>query len=230
MELDHTSYKVRGREIKTFDVAGTVTIDQAATWNASTVANATYLQSDGTTVGANTQVSLIPSVTGAGYGQSVGMKYLLHKLSVRGSIRSTSIALTAANYVRLALVLDKQPNLAAPAGQGVFTDWGTSEQLMFSFPSEASGTGGRYEILKDLLVRQDPAGFISTTYLFEGSEFQFNWIPKKPLEVFLKEGGTTPNVANLANRNVFLIVHSSLNNIVSMNYCSRAEYSDRESF
>lgn len=73
-----------------------------------------YIQSDGTTLGAYTDSALIPSAVGAGYGQVVGSKYMLHKIRVRGqvfpAVNSDQADVPPMASVRVVLVQDLRPN------------------------------------------------------------------------------------------------------------------------
>lgn len=228
LELDDLPFTDGDTIVKTYDVAGTTTIDAAATWNLSAVATDSYMQSDGKTVGASAQVTLLPTATGSGYGQTTSRNYLVRKISIRGSIRCASNTSTTPNYVRVALVEDTQPTGSAPVANDVFSDWGNSEQLMWSFPAEAAGAGGRFRILKSVLLRQDPSDLRpdGLAQCWTGSEIRIDFKPVRPREVWLKAGGSTPNVANLSNRNIFLVMHSSIITGVIAVWTSRCWYID----
>lgn len=205
-------------ETKFFDTQQSQTISAAADWTGTEVPSTTYIQSDGTTVGAYTDSALIPSAIGAGYGQVNGNKYFMKHMRCRGEIVPT-LAPDAADVqgpvsVRVVLVHDTQPNGAQAQGEEVFTDTGTAVQCNYSFLAMGAGSGGRFRILKDktFLLQPGVAGTDGTntnSVVRNGAKFQFSYNPKKPIQVILKASSSTPTVASLSNNNIFLLCHSS---------------------
>lgn len=206
-------------ETKYFDTTfASTNTGGAADWTGTEVGCSSYIQSDGTTVGAYTDCALIPSAIGAGYGQVGGNKYFIKNLRVRGelapSVLSDQADVTSARSVRLLLVHDTQPNGAQAQGEEVMTDLGGGNQCNYSFMAMGAGSGGRFRVLKDRLVHLQPAlagtdGANTNSISFHTAKFAFNYRPKKPIQVVLKANSSTPTVASLSNHNIFLLCHTS---------------------
>lgn len=211
---------------KVFDVQGSVTIDNAATWTSSAISTENYIQSDGVTVGALSQTTLIPSAQGSGFGQVVGTLYRLRKTSVRGSIVMGATDTAFPQVIRLSMILDLAPNLGAPAPADMFTDWGAASELLLSFPSAGLKGAGRYRVVCDKIVVLQPSAVSTTTGGFHAEPFELIWAPRGGELVHIKGGGSAPNVNLLADRNVFLVAHCSLSASVILSYCGRTEYED----
>lgn len=204
-------------ETKYFDTTFSATVDSAANWGTANVACTSYIQSDGTTVGAYTDSALIPSATGSGYGQVVGSKYLLKALRVRGMLKTAPSVdqadVSVPVVVRLVLVLDTQPNGAQALASSVFTDLGSADQCNFSYLAMAGGSGGRFQILKDRWYVLQPAvagtdGTNTNSTNNEGTLFSLEYSPKKPLSCRIKNDASTPAIAALSDNNVYLIAHA----------------------
>lgn len=227
-------------EIKYFDVTGAFSIPGTADWLGSEVACSSYIQSDGTTVGAYTDAALIPSAIGAGYGQVNGSKYFLKNLRVRGEVTAATLAdstdAVSARVVRLVLVHDTQPNGAQAQGEDVFTDLGSAAQCNYSFLAMGAGAGGRFRILAERIIVLQPqvaspdnaAGGASTSSLaWETKPFVLNASFRSPLQVCLKANSSTPTVASLSNNNIFMLAHvNSATAVPSLTFASRAFYAD----
>lgn len=205
---------VRQPETKYFDTALNFTVGQNADWTATEVTCSSYIQSDGTTVGAYTDCALIPSAVGAGYGQVTGSKYYLKQLRCRGRIVPGAAAdqadAVAAAHVRMVLVHDTQPNGAQAQGEDVFNDMGSAGHCVFSFLAMGSGSGGRFRILADEIVTLEPAiaqtdGASTASVRLESKVFSFFYRPKKPIQIHLKANSSTPTVASLSDANIFLL-------------------------
>lgn len=205
-------------ETKYFDTAFNAAIALAADWTGTEVPMTSYIQSDGTTVGAYTDASLVPSAVGAGYGQVVGSKYLLKGLRVRGTIGNAFAAdqadMPAAPVVTVCLVQDTQPNGAQAQGEEVFTDLGSALQCAFSFQAMGAGAGGRFKILKRKTYVLTPtvAGTdgANTNSVGIGSRyFEFTYQPKKPVLCNIKASSSTPTVATISDNNFFLLAKAS---------------------
>lgn len=221
-------------ETKYFDSSFSQTLASAADWTGTEVPCTNYIQSDGTTVGAYTDSALIPSAIGAGYGQVSGNQYYLKKLRVRGgllpTVNSDQADVLGPCSVRLALVLDLQPNGSQAQGEQVFSDMGGNAQCNYSFLAMGAGTGGRFRILKDKTFILQPGtagtdGASTNSVTRYGAQFSFsvNW--RKALRIILKANSSTPTVASLANCNIFLLCHSDAGSVV-IHGVSRAYYTD----
>jgi len=221
-------------ETKYFDTAQSQTIAVAVDWTGSEVPCTTYVQSDGTTVGAYTDSALIPSAIGAGYGQVNGNKYFLKNIRVRGAISPVVVSdaadVPAAAVARIILVHDTQPNGAQAQGEDVFTDMGTAAACNYSFLAMGAGGGGRFRILKDKFVRLQPAlagtdGANTNSVVRSGATFSMSYKPKKPIQVVLKANSAVPTVASLSNNNFFILCHADVG-AATFNSVTRAYYQD----
>lgn len=223
-------------ETKYFDTSFSQTISSAADWTGSEVPCSNYIQSDGTTVGVYTDSALIPSAIGAGYGQINGNKYFLKKLRIKGMINSAlgsdQADVPVPTSVRLAVVLDTQPQGAQAQGEQIFSDMGAAVQAHYSFLVMAAGSGGRFKVLKDKLYMQEPAvavtdGASTNSHARTGTNFKFNINFGKPLQVMLKANSATPTVASLSNCNIFIIAHvTGASPTTTINGCARAYFQD----
>lgn len=223
-------------ETKYFDTTFNAAVAAAADWTGTEVACSSYIQGDGTTVGAYTDSALVPSAVGAGYGQVVGSKYLLKKLRVRGELVCSAAAdqadIVASRSVRVVLVQDTQPNGQQAQGEEIFTDLGNATQCNYSFLAMAAGSGGRFRILKDELIILQPAsagtdGTNTNSCMNMGAHFSFDYKPSKPISCRIKASSATPTVAALSDNNFFLLAHSSATTpTVSIVGAARAYYID----
>lgn len=227
-------YMPTADETKYFDTAQSQTVAAAADWTGTEVPSGSYIQSDGTTVGAYTDAALIPSAIGAGYGQVVGSKYKIKKIRVRGEVMSAVVS-DAADVpgpasVRVCLIHDTRPNGAQAQGEEVFTDMGGADQCNYSFLAMGAGQAGRFRILKDFFVVLQPQvagtdGASTNSIARGGALFSFTWKPKVPYEVLLKANSSTPTVASLSNCNIFLLAHASSSSPgVTIKSCARTYY------
>jgi len=238
MRMQGISYAPRSRimapETKYFDTVQSQTVASGADWTGTEVPSTSYIQSDGTTVGAYTDSALIPSAIGAGYGQVNGNKYYVKSIRTRGeiipSLASDSADVQVGASVRVVLVHDTQPNGAQAQGEEVFTDTGSAQQCNYSFLAMGAGGGGRFRILKDKVFLLQPAstgtdGANTNSTVRSSAKFKMSYKPKKPIQVILKASSATPTVASLSNQNFFLLAHSSLatQTIVA---CTRVYYQD----
>jgi len=221
-------------ETKYFDTTQAMTVASAADWTGTEVTCASYIQSDGTTVGAYTDAALIPSAVGAGYGQVTGNKYMLKNLRIKGEITPQVVPdgadVPGMGVVRIVLVQDTQPNGAQAQGEEVFTDLGAALLCNYSFMAMGAGSGGRFRILKDKTYRLQPAlaatdGTNTNSSARSGAQYSFSYKPKKPIQVVVKANSATPTVATLSNNNFFLLAHSSVGSVV-LNGATRAYYLD----
>lgn len=221
-------------ETKYFDTVQNQTVASAADWTGTEVTCQTYIQSDGTTVGAYTDAALLPTAIGAGYGQVNGNKYFVKHMRVRGelvpSVGSDAADVQGPATVRIVLVHDTQPNGAQAQGEEVFTDTGSAGQCNYSFQAMGAGSGGRFRILKDKTFMLQPGmagtdGTNTNSVVRNGAKFNFAYRPKKPIQVILKANSSTPTVASLSNNNIFLLAHSggATQTIIS---CCRVYYQD----
>lgn len=222
-------------ETKYFDTTFAFTAGSGADWTGTEVACSSYIQSDGTTVGAYTDSALVPSAVGSGYGQVVGSKYLVKALRARGELKPTvtsdSADVLAPISVTLALVLDTQPNGAQAQGEEVFTDLGSETQCNYSFQAMGAGSGGRFQILKRKTYLLQPGaagtdGASTNSLSMQGRQFEFTYQPKKPLLCNIKANSAVPTVASLSDNNIFMLCHRGLGQAVVVNGAARCYYCD----
>lgn len=222
-------------ETKYFDTAQNFTVPQAADWTGTEVTSSSYIQSDGTTVGAYTDSALLPSAIGAGYGQVNGNKYYVKHLRIKGELIPTvatdqSDVQTPAT-VRVVLVHDTQPNGAQAQGEEVFTDLGAGNLQNYSFLAMGAGNGGRFRILKDKVfllptMCTGTDGANTQSVVRANRTFAFSYKPKKPLQVILKANSSTPTVASLSNNNIFMLAHLSQPGTVTLVSGTRVYFQD----
>lgn len=217
-------------ETKYFDVAFGGTVSGAADWTGTEVPCTSYIQADGTTVGAYTASALIPSAVGPGYGEVTGSKYYLKKIRVRGEIAGQAAPdladVPGMRTVRVVLVHDTQPNGTQAQGEEVFTDLGGATACNYSFLAMGAGAGGRFRILADEIVKLQPAssatdGTNTSSTGYTGELFSFAYKPNKPIQVMLKANASTPAVAALSNCNIFCLIHAS-STVPSITYAGAA--------
>jgi len=214
-------------EAKYFDTMMNTNIPVTDDWTNDYVACTSYVQSDGSTVGAYTDAALIPSAIGNGYGQIIGNKYLIKKLKVRGMVSIDALASVTGldgAMCRVMLVQDTQPNGAQISPSSFLTDWGTSVECLNSFQSIAAGSGGRIRILGDKFISLDPVTIGSTTSNFMRKQFSFTKTWKKGLKVVVKSGSATPTVASLSDCNIFLLCHGTA--VANCIFASRCYYTN----
>lgn len=181
-------------------------------WASAVISMDQYMGSDGSTPTAYTDAALIPSAIGPGYGQIIGNKYKIYRLKIRGCIITpfaTGTGAGVAGRVRLALVLDTQANGAQASGSSIFPDWGSSNQNIDTYVSMAGSSAGRFVILDDWLAVIDPAVVYydgtSVRNGLDGKLFEFEKTWERGLDVHVKSGSSTPTVASLSDRNIFLV-------------------------
>jgi len=210
------------KETKYFDVGINTTVTTAGTtWADTEVPADNYVNSSGTPA-AYTDCTLIPTAQGTGYGQVVGQRYQLKKLRVRGDVSTaitTGVATTPGPVsVRLLLVMDTQPIGTAGAGgqaQGeeIMQDFGDTPENAYAFQRVAAATG-RFRILKDMLcvlqplvaVNDTTATTVSTARSVE--QFSFQYRPKAPIQIQIRNGNATPTVAGVQSHNFFLLAYA----------------------
>jgi len=220
-------------EAKYFDTMFDAAVPTSDDWTNDYVAMTSYMASDGSTVTAYTDAALIPSAIGNGYGQVIGNKYLIKKMKVRGTISVPGpTAPLNSSIVRVLLVQDTQPNGAQASPSLFFTDWGTQRQLLNSFQSIASGSGGRFRILGDRFIAVNPTDSTAADAAsYEKKQFSFSKTWKKGLKVVVKSGSATPTVASLSDCNIFLVAHAFSNvagdnSAPQISGCARCVYMD----
>lgn len=182
-------------------------------WTSAVIAMDQYINQDGSTASTYTDAAVIPSAVGSGYGQVNGNRYKIHKIKVRGCVitpfASAGSGAGVAGRVRVLLVLDTQPNGAQASAASLFADWGAANQNIDTFMSMAGSGAGRFMILADWREILQPCVVYwdGTTVRngLEGKLFEFEKTWKKGLEVHLKGGATTPTIASLSDRNMFLV-------------------------
>lgn len=233
------------RETKYFDVGiNTAVTTAGTTWADTEVPADNYVSSAGSPA-AYTDACLLPTAQGTGYGQVVGQRYHLKKLRVRGNL-STSIqtvsAVTAGPvFVRLLLVMDTQPigagGVGAQAqGEDIMQDFGEVPENAFSFQRVAAATG-RFRILKDELCELQPAVAVNdaaaTTISMarKSQPFSFQYRPKQPIQIQIRNGNATPTVAGVQSHNIFMLAYAYTSNgaaaaAVTIVAASRCYYAD----
>jgi len=222
-------------ETKYFDTSQSFSAGSGADWTGTEVVCTNYIQSDGTTVGAYTDASLIPSAIGSGYGQIVGNRYLLKKLRCRGQIATAALQdqvdVRAPPTVRICLVMDTQPNGSQAQGEDVFPDMGSAIQNVFSYMAMGAGSSGRFRVLKDVIIAMTSTGTgtdgASTTSVnCNPVLYDFTYAPSKPLKIAVKANSATPTVASQSDTNIFLLAHGSGNDAfaITVTGCARAYY------
>lgn len=224
----------RNTETKYFDTSFSKTVANANDWTGTEVTCSNYIQSDGTTVGAYTDCALIPSAVGAGYGQIQGSKYFLRKIRIRGCLNggvlSDQADMPNPQSIRIALVMDTQPQGSQAQGESVFSDMGTNFQCNFSYLAMGAGSGGRFKILKEKLIALQPCaagtdGANTNSVVTSLVHFKMAYYWKDAgYQVQVKANSSTPTVASLANCNIFLLVHS--NGAAGITGVARAYYHD----
>lgn len=223
-----------GPETKYFDTSFTMTAGSGQTWADTEMPCIKYIAGDGTTTSDYTASALIPSAQGTGYGQVIGNKYQLRKIRLKGHIFpvvATDQADVAANaFTRIVLVLDTQPNGTQAQGEDIFNDMGSAAASNYSFLAMGKGAGGRYQILKDKIYRNEPAsagtdGANTNSTVRSGNHWKINYNFRDPYTVQLKVGAATPAVAQLQNCNIFLLCHST-SSTITVTGVGRAYYSD----
>lgn len=219
-------------EMKYFDTVQEQVVASAADWTGTEVPCISYLQSDGSTLGAYTDSALVPSASGSGYGQIQGTKYSIYGIRVSGEIIPTLVSdsadVQAGTSVRIVLVLDTQPNGAQAQGEEVFTDTGSAPHCNHAFLAMAAGSGDRFHVLRERLMMLQPGdsssdGINTSSVVRTSGLFHFAYFFDTPLEVYIRSNSATPSVAQLSNANIFLLAHSGsgTQQIVS---CTRVFY------
>jgi len=212
-------------ETKYFDTGINVAVTTAGTtWADTEVTCDNYINSSGTPA-AYTDCCLLPTAQGTGYGQVVGQRYHLKKIRVRGDL-STPVGSAAATVggavsVRLLLIMDTQPIGVAGAGgqaqgEDIMQDFGDTPENAYSFQRVAAATG-RFRILKDELCVLQPAiaandaapTTISTSR--ETARFSFQYRPKAPLQIQIRNGNATPTIAGVQSHNIFMLAYAYTN-------------------
>jgi len=182
------------------------------TWANTEVPMDNFIDTSGT-VSAYTDSCLLPTATGSGYGQIIGSKFWLRKVRVKGALRIDTISVEATapepSFIRLMLVLDKQPNKAQAQGEEVMQDYGTRENNVHSYMN-VIGNIGRFEILQDknYALRVDESfndSATTGTIGFNGINFKLKWIPRNPVQVSIVSGFAVPSVSQTITHNVFML-------------------------
>jgi len=227
-------------ETKYFDCSFLVTRSNTVSWSNAYLAMTSYMNADGSTVSAYTDAAIIPSAIGNGYGQVVGNKYVIKKLKVRGTVFrdqiDTQSTVEGPTLYRIMLVQDTQPNGAQVDPATFLTDWGTSPEVINSFQSISSGSGGRIRILADRFIVVNPTAAVNNaaattvSYATEKKQFSFSKTWKKGLKVVIKSGASTPAVASLSDCNIFLVCVASATdaatNVCTITGSTRCSYVD----
>lgn len=134
----------------------------------------------------------------------IGRKVFMKSIQVRGSIRP-SLTTTLAEYMRIALVYDRQPNGAAPAYADIFqmtTQAGATSSTSESLPNEANKN--RFSIIKDF--QYDYPGNVGPNQNTSPSQV-INWfIPLKDSVTHYL--GTTAAVASITTGSLYFVMVS----------------------
>jgi len=224
------SFSRRGPVVKYFDTAIQDTLSTNASWTATEIVCASYIEANGTTVSAYTDSSLNPSAQGVGYGQVTNQRYFIEKIRIKGHIEpdvTTAAASTSgAGVVRIALVIDQNCAGVQAQGENVFTDWGDSTLVNHSFQQTGQITARRYRVVKDftfimnITSAVNNASASTVSYGRREIPFSFMYKPKQPIEVNLLAGVTTPATSSLQDVNMFLLGHSNVGcDIIAVSRC-----------
>jgi len=220
-------------QTKFFDTTGNSATGTGADWASTEIACDSYIQSDGTTVGAYTDCGLIPSAVGAGYGQLNGNKYWIKRIRIQGQIQTPNLAdqndVGVANAIRLSLVWDHQSNGAQAQGENIYTDLGDATQCTYSFLQMGAAMAGRFRILKNKIAHANLAavgtdGASTNSVGFNAVPFHFTYTPRDPIPVRIQANSATPTVAALADTNIFLLCHSTI--AANVIFAARCYYVD----
>lgn len=182
--------------------------------------------------------ALIPSAQGSGDGEVIGTSYTVWGIRVKvfqsGSFGAAPYPTGSAVY-RWLLVLDHAPNGQQELGKNVMTDFFGSTFYGDLFAPVAESESRRFEILDEFTWVQSPGavGPIDKDYssglITECGSTYFVLEKKWPqgLPVKIKGGYSTPNVAALSDKNIFLMgryvsAFAGVNN--EFGWTSRCEY------
>lgn len=197
---------------KYFDCQFDGSLASAGDWASAVIPMAQYIASDGSTPTAYTDAAVIPSASGSGYGQVIGNKYRIHKLKVRGCVITpfaTGAGAGVAGRVRLVLILDTQANNAQASAASIFSDWGANTENIDAYLQMGALGAGRFLILADWREVIDPCVVYydgtSVRNGFQGKLFEFEKTWRNGLEIDIKCNSSTPTVASLDSKNIFLV-------------------------
>lgn len=219
-------------EVKCFDTTGVYSVATTADWTGSEVTCTSYVQSDGTTIGAYTASALGPSANGPGYGECLGGKYRIMKIRIRGYYFPTALAAQSSVQTgavcRLALVMDEQAGGAQLQGEQVFTDLGAVDACTLSYQQQGQVTA-KFRVLKDKRMVSNVAaaatdGANTIASGFQRIAWEIFYSPKAPLIVNVLTSGATPAIAQIKDNNLFLLARSTLAG--SIVFASRCYYTD----
>ena len=237
----------RGRALaevrmKYFDVTGggnkyEVSILDYQLWAESAMKGLKYLDKDAVAQNYD-KYALVPSAQGSGYGEVLGTSYTVWGIRVKvfqsGSFGAVSYPTGSAVY-RWLLVLDHAPNGQQELGKEVMADFFGSTFYGELMAPVVESESRRFEILDEITWVQSPGavGPIDKDYsgglITECGSTYFVLEKKWPqgLPVKIKGGYSTPNVAALSDKNIFLMgryvsAFGGVNN--SFGWVSRCEY------
>jgi len=224
-------------EQKYFDVSFAATVNGSDDWATSHVLMTNRINEDGSTITAYVLAALIPTGSGPGYGQVVGNRYRVKKITVDGELVASAIAdqpdMAPARTVRCVLVEDTQPNGAQATGDLLFTDFGAAAACQHSFQAMGASGAGRFRILADKTYVLQPAGAstdgTNTGSLgFTGAKIHLSkTFSGAGKTIAIRSTGATPAIATLTDCNIFMIMHASQSTpVITALGCSRCVYVD----
>lgn len=227
------------KEVKYFDTFANVLMTSGvASWTDAEVSFRTFYDGDGAIALAQKDLPLNPSTVGSGYGEVNGNTYLLKKLHVRGTLHVDSfkdeVNAPVPARCRVMLVQAINPSGAIPNASDVMSRGGNATQFAFQ---NSSQTPGRFVILKDWTTRlrpivaptdgieTDPVSANTFGVSFDDDYFDFEWIPRIPLQVSIVSNSADPNFANHVTSSFFMLCHT-LGNDVGFHAACRCYYCD----
>lgn len=193
----------------------------AATNNFDTTGTVTLL--NGLLVGANSYNRI---------GRAVTMKSVL----VRGLVRQYQVGATPAwDFLRLALVYDKQSDGAAPTWSNVFSSVTKAGAVNGdAFSPVNLDNADRFVVLRDQQWKVDPPGGSTSVQNAQVStdfkEFSFKWFVKlADLPAVYTATASTGNVSDIQSGGLFILsygINSNANSQYLAEYTSRVRFTD----
>lgn len=163
------------------------------------IASANYLLNTTGTVNLVNAVAL-----GSDNFNRIGRKLYMKYLMVRGSVRGVPATNTIDDYARMAIVYDKQPNLALPSYSDIFTSTtaaGATSSSSDCFTNESNKN--RFIILKDYEI--DFTGVYQGSNQFPTTVVKW-YIPlKKKMSHYL---GTTAAIGSISSGALYFVTRA----------------------
>ena len=215
---------------KYYDTSISFTIPPTPNLVNKTIMFSNYMPESGSPVAGATgkDIPILPTIQGAAYGEVSGSKYRVKAVRIQGDVQLTqhgeqnaSPSQLDCGAVRIYLIRDTQPNGALPAGNDVMQQWaGTNEQVHGRIALNLAGE--RFQIIANKLVkciarntkvvtRTTTVGAVASAdefwvnTEFDKGFFKMTYKPKN-MNVRIRQSSSTPDVVNLVNENMFLIV------------------------